>query len=248
MKLKQLLTEDARTDIQSKLQRMPLWKKYEMTFDIPGWVQPNKMKTGTTKDGRKTYTISIGILNAPDRFWQEEKSVKLIQKYFPEYKVVGKGGVYGGIKSEGTAGWRTYTFISNNVGESTTQVVHEDVKADIKSKIERLPIVKKYDLEIEDKVRTFTNRNTGKKKYVLFISFPLGGELSYGSKPGKSIKDFEKTDGGSIISKAIKRALGREYDVDYSFIIQRHGKYSGPHSADGKRITVQVELFEKGYY
>lgn len=133
------------------------------------------------------------------------------------------------------------------IREEITKVLTEDVKADIKSKLERLPVVRKYDLEIEDKIRTFTNRNTGKKKYVLFISFPLGGELSYGSQPGKSVKDFEKTDGGSIIAKAIKRALGREYDVDYSFIIQRHGKYSGPHSADGKRITVQVELFEKGY-
>ena len=133
------------------------------------------------------------------------------------------------------------------IREEITKVLTEDVKADIKSKLERLPVVRKYDLEIEDKIRTFTNRNTGKKKYVVFISFPLGGELAYGSQPGKSVKDFEKTDGGSIIAKAIKQAFGKEYDVDYGFVIQRHGKYSGPHSADGKRITVQVELFEKGY-
>ena len=134
------------------------------------------------------------------------------------------------------------------IREEITKVLTEDVKAELKSKLERLPIVRKYDLEIEDKIRTFTNRNSGKKKYVVFISFPLGGELAYGSQPGKSVKDFEKTDGGSIIAKAMKQAFGKEYDIDYGFVIQRHGKYSGPHSADGKRITVQVELFEKGYY
>jgi hypothetical protein len=115
-------------------------------------------------------------------------------------------------------------------------------KEDIKSKLERLPIVRKYDLQIEDKIRTFTNRNTGKKKYVVFISYPLSEEMPYNTSTSG------KDSGGEIISKAIKRVFGREYDVDYSFINQRQGKYTGPHSEDGKRITVQFEFFEKGYY
>jgi hypothetical protein len=114
-------------------------------------------------------------------------------------------------------------------------------KEDIKSKLERLPIVRKYDLQIEDKIRTFTNRNTGKKKYVVFISYPLSEEMPYNTSTSG------KDSGGEIISKAIKRVFGREYDVDYSFIINRGGKYSGPHSEDGKRITVEFEFFEKGY-
>ena len=114
-------------------------------------------------------------------------------------------------------------------------------KEDIKSKLERLPIVRKYDLEIEDKIRTFTNRNTGKKKYVVFISYPISEEMPYNTSTSG------KDSGGEIISKAIKRVFGREYDVDYSFINQRQGKYTGPHSEDGKRITVEFEFFEKGY-
>ena len=114
-------------------------------------------------------------------------------------------------------------------------------KEDIKSKLERLPIVRKYDLQIEDKIRTFTNRNTGKKKYVVFISYPISEEMPYNTSTSG------KDSGGEIISKAIKRVFGREYDVDYSFINQRQGKYTGPHSEDGKRITVEFEFFEKGY-
>jgi hypothetical protein len=89
-----VLKEDAKSDIMSKLQRTPIWKKYEMTFDIPGWVRPNKMKIGTTKDGRKTYTITIGFNNVPSFDWAERKSAQAVQKYFPEYTVVNKGGTY----------------------------------------------------------------------------------------------------------------------------------------------------------
>ena len=32
MKLANILKEDAKSDIMAKLQRMPLWKKYEMVF------------------------------------------------------------------------------------------------------------------------------------------------------------------------------------------------------------------------
>jgi uncharacterized protein YktB (UPF0637 family) len=67
-------------------------------------------------------------------------------------------------------------------------------KEDIKSKLERLPIVRKYDLEIEDKIRTFTNRNTGKKKYVVFISYPISEEMPYNTSTSG------KDSGGEIIN------------------------------------------------
>ena len=111
MKLANILKVDAKSDIMAKLQRMPLWKKYEMTFDIPGWVRPNKMVIGTTKDGRKTYSIAIAVTKAPSYDWQQQKSVKLIQKYFPEFEVIGKHGTLGGVEGMG-AGVRTYTFVS----------------------------------------------------------------------------------------------------------------------------------------
>ena len=115
-------------------------------------------------------------------------------------------------------------------------------KEDIKSKLERMPLFKKADLQIEDKIRIYTNRTNGKKKYIVFISYPISKEMPYNTSTSG------KDSGGEIINKAIKRALGREYDVDYSFILQKRGQYSGPHSADGKRITVEFTLQDKDYY
>ena len=106
-----ILKEDAKSDIMTKLQRMPIWKKYGMTFDIPGAVRPNKMVVGTTKDGRKTYSIAIAVTKAPKMDWQQLKSVALIQKYFPEFEVIGKHGTLGGVEGMG-AGDRTYTFVT----------------------------------------------------------------------------------------------------------------------------------------
>jgi len=79
------------------------------------------MKTGTTKDGRKTYTISIGILNAPDRFWQEEKSVKLIQKYFPELDIY-EFGVFDFVKVNGKNAKPIQTFELEMPGYSARNV------------------------------------------------------------------------------------------------------------------------------
>ena len=112
-------------------------------------------------------------------------------------------------------------------------------KEDIKSKLERMPLFKKADLQIEDKIRIYTNRTNGKKKYIVFISYPISKEMPYSSS-GKT--------GAEIINKAVKRVFGSEYDVDYSFILQKRGQYSGPHSADGKRITVEFTLQDKDYY
>lgn len=114
-------------------------------------------------------------------------------------------------------------------------------REEIKTKLERLPIVRKYDLQIEDKIRIFTNRTNGKKKYVVFISYPISEAMPYQTTGSQK-------EGGEIINKALKQALGREYDIDYSYILQRRGQYSGPHSADGKRITVEFTFLEKDYY
>ena len=237
MKLKQLLTEDARTDIQSRLQRMPFWKKYEMSFDIPGWVQPNKMKTGTTKDGRKTYSIAISVANAPKYDWQQLKSVKLIQKYFPEYEVVGRHGTLGGVKGE-NAGQRTYTFISNKVGESTTQSVNEAAPMDLKAnkpeviaKLKRMPVWNKYNMAIE-KLAVVTARKTGLQKYVLQVSLEVpGGLANYpnGAEYKKATND---------ISKSIKKAFP-ELDV-YEFGVYDFVKVNGKNEKPIKTIELEM--------
>jgi hypothetical protein len=99
-----VLKEDDRSDIISRLQRMPMWKKYEMSF-----MRGPKMSVGKLKDGRKTYSILIQAAKTPHFSWQQEKSAKLIQKHFPEYTVVPRHGMYGGQSSPG---WATYTFVT----------------------------------------------------------------------------------------------------------------------------------------
>lgn len=114
-------------------------------------------------------------------------------------------------------------------------------REEIKSKLQRMPLFKKADLQIEDNIRIYTNRTNGKKKYVVMISYPISKEMPYGFH-GK------RDSGGEIINKAVKRVFGSEYDVDYSFISLRRGKYSDPWSVDGKRITVEFTLQDKDYY
>jgi hypothetical protein len=232
MKLKQLLMEDARNDIQSRLQRMPLWKKYEMSFDIPGWVQPNKMKIGTTKDGRKTYSIAISVANAPKYDWQQMKSVKLIQKYFPEYEVVGRHGTLGGVKGD-NPGERTYTFISNKVGESTTQAVSEASPVDLKAKkpeviakLKRMPVWNKYNMAIE-KLAVVTARKSGLQKYVLNVS------LEAPDYPGAEYKKATND-----ISKAIKKAFP-ELDV-YEFGVFSFVKVNGKNTKPIKTFELET--------
>jgi hypothetical protein len=99
-----VLKEDDRSDIISRLQRMPMWKKYEMSF-----MHGPKMSVGKLKDGRKTYSIIIQAAKTPHFDWQEEKSAKLIQKHFPDYTVVPRHGVSGG---QSYPGWATYTFVT----------------------------------------------------------------------------------------------------------------------------------------
>lgn len=237
MKLKQLLMEDARNDIQSRLRRMPFWKKYEMSFDITGAIQPNKMKTGTTKDGRKTYSIAISVANAPKYDWQQLKSVKLIQKYFPDYEVVGRHGTLGGVKGE-NAGHRTYTFISNKVGEAVTQVVSEASPMDLKAnkseviaKLKRMPVWNKYNMAIE-KLAVVTARKTGLQKYVLQVSLEVPGGLANYPKGA----EYKKAD--SDISKAMKRAFP-EFEV-FEFGVYDFVKVNGKNAKPIQ--TYEIEM------
>ena len=252
MKLKQLLMEDARNDIQSRLRRMPFWKKYEMSFDITGAIQPNKMKMGTTKDGRKTYSIAISVANAPNYDWQQLKSVKLIQKYFPDYEVVGRHGTFGGVKSE-NAGHRTYTFISNKVGESTTRAVSEasvyhakdvrpnsiadidKVTREITSRLEHMPVWKKYDFAIEGKIKASKRPTKGMVRFTLSISFPINDKLAYMDSNAKKTGIPNGTD---VLEKAIKKEF-TDFDIEVYGVFE--------FTKDGRPIML-IYLQDSGYW
>ena len=103
-----------KADLKSKLEKMPFWKKHKMEFGVPGSKVPknSEFKIGTTKEGIKTFSILISMEVTEDTLdWQEKESIKVIQKYLPDYTVTSQWG--SSPFGPGRTGFCYYKFISN---------------------------------------------------------------------------------------------------------------------------------------